>query len=208
MRKRSVLEALFPSVRRRLLATTLLEPDKWWYLTELAAQLKTAPSSLQRELLALTRSDLLELRRDGRRTYYKANTASPVFAELSVLFNKTVGVVPTLRSELRHFEDRITWAFLYGSTARDEEQSHSDIDLMVVGSVSMPQLLPALRRLEEKFGREINVTRYSDQEFEAKIRNHDHFLLSVLNREIVMIKGLQDELAATTRRAQSSVAHH
>jgi len=86
MRKSLVLDALFPAIRQQILAATLLEPEKWWYLTELASHLGTSPSSLQRDLGALTRSGLLEHRQDGRRTYYKANTASPVFSELHELF--------------------------------------------------------------------------------------------------------------------------
>jgi DNA-binding transcriptional ArsR family regulator len=105
-------------------------------LSELASRLRTSPSSLQRELFALTQSDLLALRRDGRRTYYKANTASPVFPELRRLFNKTAGIVPTLQAELIRFGDEVTWAFIYGSIARDQEQAHSDVDLMVIGSIS------------------------------------------------------------------------
>jgi len=69
MLKSSVLDALFPAIRQQILAATLLEPEKWWYLTELASHLGTSPSSLQRELGALTRSGLLEHRQDGRRTY-------------------------------------------------------------------------------------------------------------------------------------------
>jgi predicted nucleotidyltransferase len=207
MRNSVVLDALFPSVRRHLLAAAFMEPEKWWYLTELALHLETSPSSLQRELAALTTSGVLERRQDGRRTYYRANRASPIFTELYELFDKTSGVVQTLQTELGRFGDEITWAFIYGSIARKEEQAHSDIDLMVIGSVSTADLVPLLRRLEQRFGREINVTRYSDNEFKQKIRNQDHFLLSVLKKKLVMIKGAQNDLAAATRRAQSAASH-
>jgi hypothetical protein len=59
MRKSLVLDALFPAIRQQILAATLLEPEKWWYLTELASHLGTSPSSLQRaqdELEAATRT--------------------------------------------------------------------------------------------------------------------------------------------------------
>jgi hypothetical protein len=36
MRKSSVLTALFPHVRQGVLAATLAQPEKWWYLSELA----------------------------------------------------------------------------------------------------------------------------------------------------------------------------
>ena len=92
---------LFPSVRRQILAATFLEPEKWWYLTELASWLGTSPSSLQRELAGLAGTGLLEYRQDGRRTYYKANTASPVFPELHALFSKTAGIIPSLQKGIR-----------------------------------------------------------------------------------------------------------
>lgn len=199
MRKSPVLDALFPVIRQQVLAQTLLEPEKWWYLSELASRLGTSPSSLQRELAALTHSGLLVYRQDGRRTYYKANTTSPVFTALHELFGKTVGIIPALQAEFLQFADRVTWAFIYGSIAREEEQAHSDVDLMVIGLISTADLIPMLKRLEQSFQREINVTRYSEKEFKQKIRNQDHFLLSVLKGKVVMIKGSQNELEAAAR---------
>lgn len=79
MRSSPVLEALFPKVRQGVLAATLTQPGKWWYLSELAQFLHTTPSSLQRELKALAASGILERRREGtRRTYFKAETRSPL----------------------------------------------------------------------------------------------------------------------------------
>ena len=82
MRKTAALDALFPSVRGSLLAATLTQPDKWWYLSELAEFLQTTPSSLQRELKALVNSGILQQRREGTRIYFKAETQSPLFPEL------------------------------------------------------------------------------------------------------------------------------
>jgi predicted nucleotidyltransferase len=103
--------------------------------------------------------------------------------------------------------DGVTWAFVYGSIARKKEQAHSDVDVMVIGSVSTADLILVLRQLEQKFGREINVTRYSDKEFKQKIRKNDHFLLTVLSQNVVMIKGTQHELAAATGRTQNTASH-
>jgi predicted nucleotidyltransferase/DNA-binding transcriptional regulator YhcF (GntR family) len=199
MRKSPILDALFPSVRQGILAETLLDPEKWLYLSELASRLDTSPSSLQRELETLTHSGLLEHRQDGRRTYYKANTASPVFGALRELFGKTAGIIPALQAEFLQFGDSVTLALVYGSIAREEEQAHSDVDLMLIGSLSTADLVPMLKRLEESFQREINVTRYSEKEFRQKIRNKDHFILSVLKEKVLMIKGTQDELESAAR---------
>lgn len=203
MRKSPILDVLFPAVRQEILAATLLSPDKSWYLSELAAHLETSPSSLQRELEALAKSGILQRRQEGRRTYYRAETASPVFAELRALFSKTAGIVPFVKSELTSFGDNIKWAAVYGSFARGEEQSQSDIDLLVVGPVGMTDLLPALRRIEQQFGREINVTRYSEAEFRAKRHDRDHFLSSILKGNLITIVGSPNDLEKAKGRRQS-----
>src|SRR5437762_6420625 len=110
MRTTSALDTLFPGV----LTATLTRPEKWWYLSELAEFLHTRPSSLQRELAALVRSGVLEQRRDGRRTYFKAETRSPIFRELQSIFEKTVGLIPTLRVALRPLGNKVVFAFVYG----------------------------------------------------------------------------------------------
>ena len=94
MRNSSVLTALFPQVRQGVLAATLGQPDKWWYLSELADRLGRNPSSLQRELSSLVASGIMVHRREGTRAYFKAETKSPVFRDLQQLFKKTAGLAP------------------------------------------------------------------------------------------------------------------
>jgi uncharacterized protein len=207
MRKSSILDALFPAVRQEILTATLLSPEKSWYLSELAAHLGTSPSSLQRELETLANSGILVRTQDGRRTYYRAQTASPVFNELRDLLAKTAGIIPVLNSELTQLDGKIKWAAIYGSIARGEEQAQSDIDLLVVGPVGMTELLPALRRVEQQFGREVNVTRYSESEFLAKRHGRDHFLNSVLKGKLITIVGSSNELEKTASRRESPGAH-
>jgi predicted nucleotidyltransferase len=200
MRRVQILDALFPLVRQELLAATLLSPDKWWYMSELARYLRTTLSSLQRELKSLSASGILERKQDGRRAYYKACRESPVFPALRDLFLKTAGIVPALQSELARFSGKIRWAAIYGSIARGEETAQSDIDLLVVGDIATADLLPVLRRVERRFGREVNVKRYSQKEFRDKMRAGDHFLKSVLRGKAVSLTGAPNELEAATRR--------
>jgi predicted nucleotidyltransferase len=169
-------------------------------MSELARHLKTSLSSLQRELNSLTESGVLDRRQDGRRTYYKARKDSPVFGNLRDLLLKTAGIVPALQSELSRFSDKIRWAAIYGSIARSEEGAQSDIDLLVVGDVATGDLLPVLRRVERRFGREVNLKRYSEREFRDKLRGGDHFVKSVVRGEVISLIGTPDELEATTRR--------
>jgi predicted nucleotidyltransferase len=197
MRKNApALDSLFPSVRQGVLAATLGQPEKWWYLSELANFLHTRPSSLQRELSSLEQSGILQQRRDGRRTYFKAETQSPIFRELRSIFEKTVGLVPSLRVALAPFADKIACAFVYGSVARREEHATSDVDLMVLGTVGLGDLAPSLRKTEKRLGREVNVTNYSVGEFRKKVAQGDHFLTTVLKGSLQFVNGEQRDLDA------------
>ena len=207
MRKPAALAALFPTVRGDVLAATLTQPEKWWYLSELAQFLGTSPSSLQRELKALVDGGILEARREGTRAYFKADRRSPVFPELRGLIDKTAGVVPTLKTILRPFERRIACAFVYRSVARSEEHAQSDIDLLVIGDVGLADLSSVLRTAEARLGPEVNVTSYSAAEFRRKAAANDHFLTEVLRGPKQFVKGDQrdvDDLIGKPRRSTAS----
>jgi predicted nucleotidyltransferase len=166
----------------------------------LAEFLHARPSSLQRELRSLEESGILQQRRDGRRTYFRAETRSPIFRELRSIFEKTFGLVPTLRQALRPFENKITCAFVYGSVARGEERATSDVDLMVIGNVGLAQLSPVLRKAEKRLGREVNVTNCSVDEFRKKVAEGDHFLTTVLKASLQFVKGEQRDLDAVASK--------
>ncbi len=200
MRRTAPLDVLFPTIRSGVLSATLLQPEHWWFMTELARHLAVTPSSLQRELESLVASGLLLRRQDGRRAYFKANADSPLFPELKGIIEKTTGIVPALRTALDKFGDRIETALLYGSIARGQEHAASDVDLMIVGSVQQIDLLRALRKLEFNFRREVNATIFAPNEFRRKLADKDHFLVSVLNGKTILLKGALDELEKAASR--------
>jgi DNA-binding CsgD family transcriptional regulator len=49
------------------------------------------------------------------------------------LILKTAGLIEPLKNALSKYEDRIGTAFVYGSVARGEDTSYSDIDLLIIG---------------------------------------------------------------------------
>ncbi len=196
MRKSPILGALFPEVRSGILLATLLQPQRAWYLSELASFLSTRPSSLQREVDALGEAGILTTWRDGRRLYVQANRESPVFEDLRQLLEKTGGVVEVLQREFFPIHDRVQTAFIFGSVARSEEQSASDIDVLVVGNLGLKELQPLLERAEERLGRQINPIVYSAPEFLSRIQQQDHFLKTVMEGPRLLIAGEDRELAA------------
>jgi len=162
----------------------------------LSSFLSTQPSSLQRRIQALSKAGILEQSRDGGRVYITPDKRSPVFLDLKSLFDKTAALVPVLAQTLEPFGDRIRLAFLYGSVARSQEESESDIDLLIAGNVGLADLVPVLRSAESTLGCPINPSVFPDEEFARKARGGDHFLNTVLHGTNLLVKGSENELAA------------
>ncbi len=194
MRNARTLDALLPKTRQGILAATLVQPEKAWYVSELARRMGVPGSSFQRELHELSGAGILSMHRQGRMVYYRANTDSPVFPELRGLLLKTAGLVDVLAQALKPLAQRLRTVFVYGSIASNKEQCDSDIDLMLVGQVSPAELALPLRRAREFLGREINPTVYTSAEFERKRAAKNPFLTQVLESPKLFVLGNSNEL--------------
>ncbi len=197
MRNSSLLNALFPRTRQNILAVLLLSPERRWYLSDLAQHLNVPPSSLQRELASLAEAGVLCREADGNRVYYQANRAFPLLPELQSIFAKTVGLADKVKKVLEPFWEGIDLAFIYGSVARGERTAHSDVDVLLVGSVGMADLALPLRELEGALQIPVNVTHFTQTEFRDKAARNNHFLRTVLRGQKIFLKGSEHELAHT-----------
>src|ERR1017187_7528307 len=100
LRNSPLLDALVSKTKQHILAATLLQPERSWYLVELARHLRLRPSSLQRELRQLTEAGILGRKQNGNRVYFQADQTCPIFQELVQIVFKTVGVVEAVRNAL------------------------------------------------------------------------------------------------------------
>jgi DNA-binding transcriptional ArsR family regulator len=178
-----------PKTRQAILSATLGAPERWWYMRELARHLRLSPSSLQRELASLVRGGILLQRHEGKHVYFKAAAESPIFPELEGLILKTVGLADVIRQVLKPLADRIQWAFIYGSVARSEEHSASDVDLMIIGDVGLGEVSSPLRKAERRVNRAVNPTTYTKDEFAAKTKSNNHFVATVIRSKKLFILG-------------------
>jgi predicted nucleotidyltransferase len=188
-------DVLFGKARGAILALLYGHPEEQFYYRQITRQLRDVSSgTLQRELDTLRQLGLVERSSLGKQVFYKANVRHPIYPELRALVSKTVGVFHLLGSALAPLADRIRVAFVYGSMARQEEKAESDIDLMVIGSASLEDVIAQLSETERMLGRALNPTVYSAAEFGRKLGSGNHFLSSVMKREKVFLIGDGDEL--------------
>ncbi|MGE0128758.1 MAG: nucleotidyltransferase domain-containing protein [Blastocatellales bacterium] len=163
-------------------------------MREIERQSGLADATVRQELRRLSRLGVVESRRDGNRTYYRANIRHPLYPDIRGLTLKTSGLAGVLREALTHPGIRL--AFVFGSMAAGAEKAESDVDLMVVGAVSLRQLSKLLSGVSAKVGREINPHVLTAEEFVRRKKARDHFVSAVSGAPKLFVIGSEDELEA------------
>ena len=110
-----------------------------------------------------------------------------------------------IRTALSSLEPEIEIAFVFGSTARNEQDAESDIDLFLIGSITLKDLSKPLREAEERLGRDVNPVIYKSRTFIEKFQKGDPFLADVVNREkkVVFPNGKDSEEVKRELRAMA-----
>jgi predicted nucleotidyltransferase len=195
IRSSPILEALFTSQARvEVLKLFFLRTSGRHYLREIATLTQQPVRAVQRELARLEDVEILQSTREGNRKYFQANRVSPVFSELRSLFVKTAGLGDILRRELQEGSGTIRAAFLFGSYARGTESSTSDVDLMVIGSITSRELSRLITPAKKNLGREINPIVMRVDEFREKVVKEHPFTQRVLQEPKMFLIGGENEL--------------
>ena len=189
-----LVELLFGTYRRRILGLLLLHPEQSFHVRELTRLAGVPSGSLHRELTALTAAGLLTRRVSGSQVCYQADRNCPLFEELAGIFRKTTGLADVLREALEPLGESVRSAFVFGSIAQGKERGTSDVDVMVLGSVSFDRVVEALMPVGEKLRREINPVVMTPEAFRAKLKARDRFASRVAREPKVLLKGDAGEL--------------
>jgi predicted nucleotidyltransferase/predicted transcriptional regulator with HTH domain len=176
------------NVRRRLLAYYFTNPTARHHLRDLAERLSIDPSNLSKELGRLEREGLFRSEVSGRQKYFTLNREYPLFHEVRSIVAKTIGAIPLIAQALKKVQG-ISEAYLYGSFARNQQDTSSDIDVLVIGDPGSEALAEVARKLERQLGREINYTVLSRNEFESRRKRKDAFLEDVWHNKRVSLVG-------------------
>lgn len=186
---------LFGEYRQRTLGLLLLNPESSFHVRELARLTGTSAGTLHKELTKLAAGGILQKKQIGNQVHYSANRNCPIFDELAGILRKTSGLTDVLAKALIDLENKIDVAFVFGSVARGGQQTRSDVDMMLIGSLSFAEAVQALHASQAVLQREINPVVYSQDEFNRRIKNNDTFINEVLAKPKLFIIGKENELS-------------
>jgi len=187
---RSLIDALFSSVRKKVLGLLFGKPNRSFFFNEVVSLVDSGTGAVQRELKRLFDSGLVTTTQVGNQKHYQANPDSPIFEELCSLIRKTVGLVEPLKNALESDQEKIILAFVYGSVAKESENALSDIDLIIVSDeMILEDVYVLLSDVEKDLKRKINPTLYTKAEFDKRLRNKNSFLKRVLKGKTILLVG-------------------
>jgi uncharacterized protein len=186
-----MIDALLPRVKRDILALLFSRPDEAFYQRQIVRATGGGKGAVERELRALTSVGILQREKRGNLLYYRPNPDCPIYPELRGLMVKTAGIADVVREALSHVGG-IRFAFIFGSMARGTADAKSDVDVLIVGDARFADISTALLAAQERLGREVTPTVYSDEEFGQRVAEKHHFLARVLSEPRIDLVGTPD----------------
>jgi len=120
--------------------------------------------------------------------FFKLNKEHPLYEEIKSIVAKTLGIEYKLKNLVNQFAG-LDSAFLFGSIAKKAENSQSDIDLLLIGSVDQNLLIKDISKIEGEIKREINYHIYSQPEILKKLKKNDSFFVNIFSAPLISLKG-------------------
>ncbi len=202
------IDLMFSGYRRKLLAVLLMRPEEDFHLRELERITGIPAGSLHRELKALSEAGLLTRTEQGNQVRYRADRSAPIFEELAGIFRKTAGLADVLRDALQPLADRIELAFVFGSLAAGQERTASDIDILIIGKVSLLEVVEALGETQEYLAREMNPVVISKSKYLSARQRKDRFVSRVEDKPKIFVMGNAGDFAKLAEDRPAGRAQH
>jgi len=179
--------------RESLFKLYFSDTNKKYYLRELERILKFPVQNIRRELINLEKLGIFQKEKQGKEVYYFLNKKSPIFDELKKIISKTIGIEAQIKKSIKGLNN-VKIAFIFGSFAKEEEDSFSDIDLMLIGKPNEDKLISKITKIENQLGREINYHIFSAADWKKKIKEKNSFLENLLSHPKIFLISNQNEL--------------
>lgn len=190
-----LLEDLIISrVRVKILTLFLENPSKIYHVRDIVRKVSEEINAVRRELAHLEKAGMLTKEQRANRLFYAFRKDYPLYYELMELVAKTHGLgwdIVKNKAKL----GKIKFAMLSGRYMRGlSHRGGTDVDLLIVGSVVLPELGQLVKSEEVKRERELNYTVMTEEEFTFRKRRRDPFVQEILAGSRIMLIGDEEEL--------------
>ncbi len=187
-------DIIISRVRVKMLQLFLSHPGAIFHVRDIVRKIGEEINAVRRELAHMEEAGMVTKEQRANRLFYGFRREYPLYYELLELIGKTSGIGFDI---LKHKAKlgKLKFVMMSGRYIRGlQRRSSTDIDLLIVGNVVLPELTQLVKAEEVRREREFNYTVMSEEEFLFRKRRRDPFVISVLSGSRVMIIGDEEEL--------------
>lgn len=187
-------DIIISRVRRKILELFLTNPGSIFHVRDIVRKISEEINAVRRELQHMEKASMVTKEQRANRLFYAFRKDYPLYYNLLELIAKSTGFGwELIRRRVKL--GKIKFIMFSGRFIRKiPPKNASDIDILIVGTVVLPELTQIIKAEESKQGREINYTVMTEEEFDFRKRRRDPFVLSILEGSRVMVIGDEEEL--------------
>lgn len=190
----SMLEHIITSkTRRAILQLFYQSPQDAYYLRDIVRRTGEEVNAVKREVDILTEAKVLESERRLNKIFFRLQKNYPLYEEFLRMFAKMSPIAKLIKENLPKLGKIFVLALSLKYVKKMDIRS-DEIYLLGVGTIVLPELAQVISYCEQDFGREINYTVMTEDEFLFRKRNNDPFIWKFLRTPKVMLVGHEEEL--------------
>lgn len=183
---------MISKVRVKMMVLFYTKQNEMYYVREITREIKEEINAVRRELDRMLSAGMLKSEQRGNRLYYSLNSKYLFFQEIQQMIAKSTGIGEKIRKARRKLGN-VTFVMFSARFVKGLPPRQSELDLLVVGDIVLPELEQLVKQEEKSLDREINYALFSDEEFEFRKTRRDPFIMDVLYGSRVMIIGSEEE---------------
>ena len=184
-----MLETFFTSrVRVKILKLFFLSNVERYHVRDITRQIDEEINAVRRELSRLFKIKLLGREKRGNRVYYFMRRNFIFYPEMFRMLIKEFGIGEEFNKKSVDLS-KIKFIGVASEWYSDRERSHSEVDLLIIGNLSLKLLSEIVSKYETKTKKEINYTLLSEDEYNSMKQNKTPFLSKFFKQDIIVLLG-------------------
>jgi len=188
-----MLEHLIPSkTRRKILELFFHNTDANFYLRKIVREVDEEVNAVKRELDILNEAKVLNRERRLNKVFYTLNKNFIFYDEFIRIFSKNCELAVSIYKNLPKI-GKVKFVAISTKFVKKLVIKPDEIYLLLVGIIVVPEISSLVAQAEKLYGREINYTVMTEDEFIFRKKNNDPFIWRFLKQPKIMLVGVEEE---------------
>lgn len=183
-------------VRIKILELFYSNPVEMYHVRGIVREISEEINAVRRELTNLEKGGLIKKEARGNRVYYWPREDYIMYGDLLSMVAKTKGLGATIIANKAKIGKPLYIMFSGRFVRHKKRKKDDDVDILIVGDITLPELASLIRAEESRRKEEINYTVMTREELVFRKQRRDPFLQGILASSRVMILGDEDDLVS------------